>query len=355
LAGVATNVVGPNNIGGQFIIRVRTPGAGGAFAAAASFNADQSTTLYGPLNGTGFNGSSLAIAVGGSVGTIPATIYKPALATGQNEALSVGAAATTYNSANFGFTNVGGAGSAANLATLGLYGATNYVTIDGAGNVSIPGVETLGQVPVWPSFAQGRVWASPAAAAGPPSMRKLAGTDLPPPAAASLGGVMSLAAVANQFLTSIGVSGQPVAAQPSTQSLSDRVAYTAITPTLVLQTPGDGVFSAVTASGGYARIGMLIWFWVNVRFTLTYTTAANSFQIQGLPNQFGGPGYCQYAVTPLPGAPADHLLGVVSGLNLLGEINGNNYMGNFFGPGLYGLVSGTQYTIHAGGVYLGAG
>lgn len=49
----------------------------------------------------------------------------------------------------------------------------------------------------------------------------LAASQLPTPAATTLGGVKSLAAVSHKFLTSIGTDGLPVAAQPSAADLSD--------------------------------------------------------------------------------------------------------------------------------------
>lgn len=54
-----------------------------------------------------------------------------------------------------------------------------------------------------------------------PAFRALVGADLPNPAAASLGGVRSFAAVTHQFLTSISTAGAPGAAQPACADISD--------------------------------------------------------------------------------------------------------------------------------------
>ena len=66
------------------------------------------------------------------------------------------------------------------------------------------------------------VYAGPTSgAAASPTFRSLVGADLPLPTASTLGGVKSLAASTNKFLTSIGTDGLPVSAQPSAANLSD--------------------------------------------------------------------------------------------------------------------------------------
>jgi hypothetical protein len=52
----------------------------------------------------------------------------------------------------------------------------------------------------------------------------LKATEFPAPSAATFGGVKSLAAVATKFLTSIGVDGIPVAAQPAFTDVSGTLA-----------------------------------------------------------------------------------------------------------------------------------
>jgi hypothetical protein len=158
------------------------------------------------------------------------------------------------------------------------------------------------------------------------------------------------------WLKSIGTNGVPTATQPLSTDLSDVVGYTAFTPTLSVDTMGDGVFSSVSAAGGYARIGQLVWFSIGVQFIFTYTTATGNFEIGGLPpTAFSDACYFIYALTPYPGAAdvAGQLIGTIYQSQLRGLITGNAYIGNFLGPGL-GLVSGTHYTIYSGGVYLGA-
>jgi hypothetical protein len=201
-----------------------------------------------------------------------------------------------------------------------------------------------------------------AGAAADPVFRKLVGADLPNPAAAVLGGVQSKAVVANQFLTGISTAGVPSAAQPSTLNLSDRdAAPTTFVPTISVQTLGDGVFNVLAATGGYRRLGFLVWFYVNVRFSLTFTTAAGALSISGFPiaPYPGLAGYVPYAVSNLPASPADHLIGQFNNASLLALITGNAYANNYWGPtatNIYGFVSGTTYQVIAGGVYqAGAG
>lgn len=67
-----------------------------------------------------------------------------------------------------------------------------------------------------------RVWSGPASgSAATPTFRLLVGADLPLPAAATLGGVFSKAAVSNNFLTSISsADGSVGQAQPAFSNLS---------------------------------------------------------------------------------------------------------------------------------------
>ena len=203
----------------------------------------------------------------------------------------------------------------------------------------------------WASQVQNRVFATPAGG-GPPAFRKLLGPDLPLPTAAALGGVQSAGPVANQWINSISVAGVPALSQPSTANLSDRdAAFTALTPTLSVVTIGDGVFSGVTATGQYRRLGFLVWFWISVRFTLTYTTASGQLQIGGFPIAPLNNSFCLFALNPLV-SPSDHLIGQFNGGNLQGLITTTGQIGNYWGPGpSFGLVSGTAYNIYAGGVY----
>lgn len=65
----------------------------------------------------------------------------PGTQTGRVVAANVGQAQSTYNAATFLFRNVGGAGSANNLAEFGLY-QRPHLTVDGNGNVIVPGTIT---------------------------------------------------------------------------------------------------------------------------------------------------------------------------------------------------------------------
>jgi hypothetical protein len=191
-------------------------------------------------------------------------------------------------------------------------------------------------------------------AAADPTFRALIGTDLPNPGAASKGGVQSIGPVANQWINSISTAGVPSLTQPATSNLSDRdAAATSFSPTVSVTTIGDGVFSGLTVSGQYRRLGFLVWFYVNVAFTLTFTTASGALSIGGfpLPPTAGLAGYVPYWVSYLPASPADHLMGTLQNSLLVGTITGNSNVGNFWGPNL-GLVSGTAYRVFAGGVYV---
>lgn len=76
-----------------------------------------------------------------------------------------------------------------------------------------------------PVQAANKVYAGPTSGApASPTFRSLVGADLPNPAATTLGGVKSLAAVSHQFLTSIGTDGTPTQAQPAFTDIAGSVA-----------------------------------------------------------------------------------------------------------------------------------
>jgi hypothetical protein len=70
----------------------------------------------------------------------------------------------------------------------------------------------------------GQFLGSPSGVAGALSPRGIVGADLPNPTAATLGGVMSAAPAAHQWLDSISTSGIPHASQPTCGDLSDAAA-----------------------------------------------------------------------------------------------------------------------------------
>lgn len=81
---------------------------------------------------------------------------------------------------------------------------------------------------------------------------------------------------ANQFLA--GVAGaDPVFRQPSSGDLSDVVARTTFTPTVTFSTPGDLTVAYTAQTGAYVKVGPMVMFWMNIQFTPTFTTAANTF------------------------------------------------------------------------------
>jgi hypothetical protein len=60
------------------------------------------------------------------------------------------------------------------------------------------------------------------------------------------------------------------------------VAYTpviAFTPGINFATPGDVVWSAVTATGNYIKIGQMVWLDINITATPTFTTATGNLEI----------------------------------------------------------------------------
>lgn len=121
-------------------------------------------------------------------------------------------------------TYVAGAGTFAAADQLGV----SFVRTGDAGNLSDP-TTTRGDLIVRGASAIQRL-AIGAAHTMPISdgtdliMRVLAGADLPNPAAATLGGVKSLAVVATKFLTGIGTDGAVTQAQPAFTDLSGSIA-----------------------------------------------------------------------------------------------------------------------------------
>jgi hypothetical protein len=185
----------------------------------------------------------------------------------------------------------------------------------------------------------------------------IAPAQLPAPTATTLGGVQSKTAVAHQWINSVSPAGVHTSSQPASTDLSDYTGTTSFVPTPnIVGTVGDAVFTGVTGGGSFRQLGFLVWFDLSLRFTCTFTTASGSFGIGGwlLNPTAGFAGYTFFNVTPFPGSPSDHLLGSVSNGYLTGVITGNAYIGNVWGPassGVFGFVSGTAYTIYAGGIY----
>lgn len=91
-------------------------------------------------------------------------------------------------------------------------------------------------------------------AAVAPTFRSLIGTDLPNPAAATLGGVNSKAAVLHQFLTSIGTNGAIGQAQPAFSDISGTAAASQL-PTPGVATLGGVNSKAAVASNFLTSIG----------------------------------------------------------------------------------------------------
>lgn len=150
-----------------------------------------------------------------------------------------------------------------------------------------------------------------------------------------------------------GTSGPPTFRQLVPADMSTGPAVTAFAPTLAVATIGDGVFSGVSASGQSRQMGPLVWFWISVGFTLTWTTASGALNIAGWPltPTAGANGWYVYAVSPTPAAPFSLMVGAINNGLLQGTIYGTGQAGNFFGPN-FGLISGTAYRVWCGGVYI---
>ena len=108
----------------------------------------------------------------------------------------------------------------------------------GAGTVSsvglsMPGIFTVSGSPVTGAGTltatlntenANSVWVGPATgAASAPTFRALVGADLPNPAASTLGGIESLAAVTHKWINTISTSGVPTATQPAFTDISGSI------------------------------------------------------------------------------------------------------------------------------------
>jgi hypothetical protein len=139
----------------------------------------------------------------------------------------------------------------------------SWLTVSGSPIVGGTGTFTV----TGTSESQNQVLASPNGSAGAVAPRALVGADLPNPAASTLGGVRSLAAVAHNFVTSISTAGQPVAAQPVSTDLSDTLAPASFSPT---DQSGAGlVFTSVSVQ--YAKTANQVWMYG----ALTYPTTVD--------------------------------------------------------------------------------
>ncbi len=77
-------------------------------------------------------------------------------------------------------------------------------------------------------------------------------------------------------------------------ALSSYIPSTSWTPTMTFATPGDLSVAYTTQTGAYIRIGGIVYFTFNLTFTPTYTTAASTFLIQGLPVASGQVGWASF-------------------------------------------------------------
>jgi hypothetical protein len=108
-----------------------------------------------------------------------------------------------------------------------------------------------------------KVFAGPTTgSAATPAMRLLVGADLPNPSSSTLGGVQSLTATTNNFVTGISTSGVPSVARPTCGNLSDATACATAIGTSGATLPlnnTNNVFSGVFAMTGAVKVpGRLI-------------------------------------------------------------------------------------------------
>ena len=91
--------------------------------------------LGGPVSISGTGSTSLLTITNTQAGgAYLLKMFQPNLSTNNGVYLDFGQAASQYNSAIYGFKFAGGAGSASNFASIGVYGAPGGWSIDGSGN-----------------------------------------------------------------------------------------------------------------------------------------------------------------------------------------------------------------------------
>lgn len=101
--------------------------------------------------------------------------------------------------------------------TLANTGALTIVTVGGSTAANINTATAL----VNTAQSGNKVFASPAnGSSAAPAYRVLVGADLPNPAASTLGGIRSYAAVTNQWINAISTSGVPSSTQPAFSNIS---------------------------------------------------------------------------------------------------------------------------------------
>jgi hypothetical protein len=104
-------------------------------------------------------------------------------------------------------------------ATLKFTGTTAAINLANA-NTWV-GLQTFSSVPALPNQNANLVFGGPSSGgAATPTFRSLVGADLPNPAASTLGGVQSIAAVTSKWIDSISTSGVPHLSQPANTDIT---------------------------------------------------------------------------------------------------------------------------------------
>lgn len=114
---------------------------GGGITSTAAANSFGASTI-GAITNTSNNtfGKVVTSSTGTTGNNDLSAFLRPTLNTGNTTAIQVGVTEnSTNNAAVFGFSNSSGTGSTANQAVMGLFGALGQLTVDGNGNVTMPG------------------------------------------------------------------------------------------------------------------------------------------------------------------------------------------------------------------------
>jgi hypothetical protein len=243
-AGQTGTYVGPGNVGGGFTFQTRQPGASGAMAAALGLDQNQNATVYGNLNivsgktyqvaGVPLAAANLSNGVTGTGAVVLAT--SPAL---NNATLSGTTTAATVNA-----TSLNASG---NSIFSGLINS-NYGLVVGprSGSGDVYQLYNGGGTSL--QFYDNNL---------PGDLLQL-----------NVGGL-------NLLHGTYQVNG----AQIATTNLADVLARTPYTPTVYFATAGDSTFAYTVQNGAYVKVGPLVFFWLQVSFTPTYTTAAGLLSI----------------------------------------------------------------------------
>ncbi len=170
------------------------------------------TPSLGLNGGTGglltLNGSSTGSAAIGVKAAAGSTTFNLPVGNGTS-----GFVLSTDGSGNTSWANPASGGT---VTSVGLALPASILTVSGS-PVTVTGTLTG----TLATQSANLVWSGPTTgSAATPTFRSLVGADLPNPAASTLGGIESLAAVSHQWINTISTSGVPSATQPAFTDIS---------------------------------------------------------------------------------------------------------------------------------------